>query len=85
MNQKQGKPLNRKKVLTSIVVVSALAGTGYEVNRLSADPVGAKDCPPVFAGDSAASTAQVDVEITPLSAGDMLKWEQKGGAINLSA
>jgi hypothetical protein len=28
-------------------VVSALAATGYEVNRLAADPVGEKDCPPV--------------------------------------
>lgn len=81
MDQKQRKPLN-KKVITSIVVVSAFAGTGYEVNRLSADPVGEKDCPPVFAEYAAVDVPQVNVEIAPLSAGDLLKWEQKGGTIN---
>ena len=65
-----------------IAVVSALAATGYEVNRLSADPVGEKDCPPLFAEANASSTAQINVEIAPLSAGEMLKWEQKGGTIN---
>jgi len=82
MDQKQRKPLNRKKVITSIVVVSALAGTGYEVNRLSADPVSEKDCPPLFADAADSSSAQVKVEIAPLSTGEMLKWEQKGGTIN---
>ena len=74
-------PVDRKKVISSIVVVSALAGTGYEINRLSTDPVGAKDCPPVFAENAAVDT-QLNVEIAPLSTGDLLKWEQKGGTIN---
>jgi FAD/FMN-containing dehydrogenase len=77
MDQKQGKPLNRKKIAASIAVVSALAATGYEVNRLSADPAGEKDCPPVLAGANASSTAPIDVQIAPLSAGERLKWEQK--------
>jgi len=81
MEQKQRKPFNKKKVVASIAVVSALTGTGYEVNRLSADPVGEKDCPPLFA-EYAATDSQVNVEIAPLSAGDMLKWKQKGGTIN---
>ena len=76
------KPGSRKKVITSIVVVSALTGTGYGVNRLSADPIGQKDCPPVFADAADSNNTQVNVEIAPLSAGDMLKWQQKGGTIN---
>jgi len=81
MDQKPGKPFNKKKVIASIAVVSALAATGYEVNRLSADPVNEKDCPPVFA-EAAASNTEVNVEIVPLSQGDLLKWKQKGGTIN---
>src|SRR5512134_242692 len=85
INPNQGKPLNKNKIVASIAVVSALAATGYEVNRLSADPVGEKDCPPAgtaFADANASSTAPINVEIAPLSAGEMLKWEQKGGTIN---
>jgi len=82
MDQNQRKPINKKKVVTSIITVSALAGTGYGVNRLAADPVGEKDCPPLFAEYAASDPSQVNVEIAPLSAGDMLKWEQKGGTIN---
>jgi hypothetical protein len=82
INPRQGKPLDRKKIAASIAVVSALAATGYEVNRLSADPIGEKDCPPVFAEADASSLAQINVEIAPLSAGEMLKWKQKGGTIN---
>jgi len=82
MDQKQRKPLN-KKMITSIVVVSALAGTGYEVNRLAADPLGQKDCPPLFADSTlAVSTAIEVVDIKPLSGGELLNWEQKGGTIN---
>ena len=81
MSQPPRKPLDKKKVIASLVVVSALAGTGYEVNRLSADPTGAKDCPPLFVENSTIDT-EVNVEIAPLSAGDLLKWEQKGGTIN---
>jgi hypothetical protein len=50
------------------------------VNRLSAGPIGEKDCPPVFA--EANPAPQIAVEIEPLSPGDLLKWEQKGGTIN---
>lgn len=77
---KQGKPLDRKKIAASIAVVSALAATGYEVNRLSADPVGEKDCPPVFA--KVGASTEINVEIAPLSVGERLQWEQKGGTIN---
>ena len=80
MDEKQSKPLNKKKIVASIAAVSALAATGYEVNRLSAGPMGEKDCPPVFADANPAP--QIAVEIAPLSVGDMLKWEQKGGTIN---
>ena len=77
----QPRKNNQKKVITSIVIVSALAGTGYEVNRLSAGPVGEKDCPPLFA-ENAVPDTNVKVEIAPLSSSEMLKWEQKGGTIN---
>jgi len=79
MNQR--KPMNRKKVITTVAVVSAIAGTGYEVNRLSADPVVEKDCPPLFA-ENAVADSNISVEIAPLSAGDRLQWKQKGGTIN---
>ena len=82
INPNQGKPLDKKKIVASIAVVSALAATGYEVNRLSAEPIGEKDCPPVFAEANASNSAQVNVEITPLSVGERLQWEQKGGTIN---
>ena len=82
ISPKQSKPLDKKKIAASIAVVSALAATGYEVNRLSADPVVEKDCPPVFAEADVSSTSQINVEIEPLSAGERLKWEQKGGTIN---
>ena len=82
IDPKQSKLLDKKKIAASIAVVSALAATGYEVNRLAADPVGEKDCPPVFAEANASSTSQINVEIAPLSAGEILKWEQKGGTIN---
>ena len=82
INPKQSKPLDKKKIVASIAVVSALAATGYEVNRLSAEPIGEKDCPPVFAEANASNSAQVNVEITPLSIGERLQWEQKGGTIN---
>lgn len=72
MNQKQSKPLNRKKVITSIAVVSAIAATGYEESRLSANPLGEKDCPPVFAQNTVATVSQINVEIAPLSAGEMI-------------
>src|SRR6185503_5950304 len=81
MDQKQRKPFSKMKMITSIVALSTIAGTGYEVNRLSADPAGAKDCPPLFIENSTIDT-EVNVEIAPLSAGDLLKWEQKGGTIN---
>jgi len=81
MSRTQGKTGSTKKVITSIVAISALAGGGYEVNRLSADPVGQKDCPPVFAENAVLDT-QVNVEIAPLSVGERLQWLQKGGTIN---
>jgi FAD/FMN-containing dehydrogenase len=81
MNQNQRKPINKRKVITSIVAISALAGTGYEVNRLSADPAVEKDCPPLFE-ENAIAYSQVNVEIAPLSVGERLQWQQRGGTIN---
>jgi FAD/FMN-containing dehydrogenase len=52
------------------------------MNRLSADPIGEKDCPPVFAQAEASNNTQINVELAPLSIGERLKWEQKGGTIN---
>jgi FAD/FMN-containing dehydrogenase len=82
MTQNQNKPLNKKKVITSVVMISALTGTGYGVNRLSADPSGEKDCPPLFAEYAVPDSSTINVEIAPLSTGEMLKWQQKGGTIN---
>lgn len=82
MTHNQGKPLDKKKVAASIAIVSALAATGYEVHRLSAEPVGEKECPPVFAGANSPDNMQVEVEIAPLSPGERLQWQQKGGTIN---
>lgn len=82
MMHKPGKPLDKKKIVASIAMISALGATGYEVNRLAADPVGEKDCPPVFADADVSSATAINVEIAPLSAGERLKWQQKGGTIN---
>lgn len=82
MKQKSTKPIDKKKVIASIAVVSAMAATGYEVNRLAADPSGEKDCPPVFAGAAVSTNAQISVDIKPLSSGELLKWKQRGGTIN---
>ncbi len=82
MRQKSRKPLNRKKIAATIFVASTLAATGYEVNRLSADPLGAKDCPPVFAESAIPDAAQVNLEISPLPNSALLRWKQKGGTIN---
>jgi FAD/FMN-containing dehydrogenase len=82
MNQKQEKSINKKKIAASIIAISAITATGYEVNRLSADPVGEKDCPPVFADSTVSNSMQVDVQVAPLSQGDLLKWKQKSGTIN---
>lgn len=87
MKQKATKPIDRKKVIASIAAVSAIAATCYEVNRLSADPIGEKDCPsifagPVFADATLSKSTEISVEIKPLSQGELLKWKQKGGTIN---
>lgn len=71
-----------KKVITTVAVVSVLAGTGYEVNRLSADPVGEKDCEPVSSTANESATGEVDVQISPLPVSELLQWKQKGGTIN---
>jgi hypothetical protein len=50
MPQKSDQGTDKKITIGSSVVVSAVAATGYEVNRLSTDPVSEKDWPPVLAG-----------------------------------
>lgn len=82
MNQKQSKPINKKKLAVSVAVASALAAAGYEVNILSADPVGEKDCLPVFADVTVSKYTQINLQTAPLSQSDLLKWKQKGGTIN---
>jgi FAD/FMN-containing dehydrogenase len=82
VKQKSTKPIDKKKVIASIAAVSAMAATGYEVNRLAADPIGEKDCPPVFAGAAVSTNAQISVDIKPLSSGELFKWKQRGGTIN---
>ncbi len=82
MDPKQSKPLDKKKIAASIAILSALAATGYEVNRLSADPAGEKECPPVFSSASSPGSPQINVQLAPLATGDLLKWGQKGGTIN---
>ena len=82
MNPKQSKPINKKKLALSVAVASALTAAGYEVNMLSADPTGEKDCPPVLADATLSEDAQINVQIAPLSQSDLLKWKQRGGTIN---
>jgi FAD/FMN-containing dehydrogenase len=82
MTHEQGKPLDKKKVAASIAIVSALAATGYEVHRLSAEPVGEKECPPLLAEAGSPENLQIQVDIAPLSTGERLQWQQKGGTIN---
>lgn len=71
-----------KKVIASVAVVSVLAGTAYEVNRLSAEPMGEKDCEPVSASGEANATNDIQVNISPLPLSELLSWKQKGGTIN---
>jgi hypothetical protein len=52
---------------------------GYELNGLSPDPIGEKDCPPVFAGAAVSTNTQISVDIKPLSSGELLKWKQEAG------
>ena len=78
----QNKTSNKKKVITAVAVVSVLAGTGYEVNRLSANPIGEKDCEPVSATGELPNANNIQVEIVPLPVSELLQWKQKGGTIN---
>lgn len=82
MTQKTALPASKKKWVTSVAVISVLAASGYEVNRLSAEPSGEKDCPPAFTDSTAKVNTEVYVETAPLSKGELLKWIQKGGTIN---
>ncbi|WKZ37012.1 MAG: FAD-binding oxidoreductase [Anaerolineales bacterium] len=84
MTEKTGKPINRKKLAATIVVASAVVATGYDVNRLSADPVGEKDCEPIstYSPDASVNTGDIHVEVSPLPVSAMLQWKQKGGSIN---
>lgn len=82
MTQNPKRQMNKKTAAASIALASVLVGTGYEVNKLSADPVGEKDCGPVSVTTDSATNTPVNVEIAPLSLGEMLKWKQKGGTIN---
>ncbi len=82
MRQQTNKPSNKKKLAASIVVVSAVVAAGYQVNQLSADPAGEKDCPPLYADTGPSTDTQTNVEIAPLPKSELLKWKQKGGTIN---
>ncbi len=84
MSKKDGKSFNKKKLAATIVLASAVVATGYDVNRLSADPTGTKDCEPISISttDALPTVNDVKVEISPLSLGDRLQWLQKGGTIN---
>lgn len=71
-----------KKVIASVAVLSVLAGTGYEVNHLSAEPTGEKDCEPVSSTGQLPNTNDIQVEISALPVSELLQWKQKGGTIN---
>jgi FAD/FMN-containing dehydrogenase len=83
MKQEPVKSKRNQKVIASIAVASLLAGGAYEVNTLSAGPVGEKDCEPIASsGNGLADTSNVTVEVSALPNSDLLKWKQKGGTIN---
>src|SRR5688572_6507695 len=77
------KKMNRSgRIIASVTAVSLLAGAGYEVNRLSAEPVGEKDCEPVSSTGELNAADNIQVEISPLPSSALLQWKQKGGTIN---
>lgn len=85
MTDKDGKSFNnKKKIAATIAIASAVVVTGYDANRLSADPTAPKDCDPISTSttDALPTTENIQVEISPLSVGDRLQWIQKGGTIN---
>src|SRR5687768_6786956 len=83
MKQESTKSSNKNRVIASIALVSLVAGTAYEVNRLSAEPQAEKDCEPIpSTGNGTTSANEVRVEISPLPTSALLKWKQKGGTIN---
>ncbi len=75
--------IKRKKLLASIAVASILTGSGYEIKRLSSDPTGEKNCPPLFLEYSSPlqATETNNVQIS-LPMESTLNWKQKGGNIN---
>ncbi|MDQ3249562.1 MAG: FAD-binding oxidoreductase, partial [Chloroflexota bacterium] len=74
---RRGFPL--RTGLMALLLAIGLFFTGRKVNELSADPVGAKDCPPLVpaAGDPAKT---YNVKLEAASVG--LPWAQQGGVIN---
>lgn len=78
----ENRPSKSKKVIATVTAVSLIAGGAYEVNRLSAEPTGEKDCEPVSAEGKALANADIQVDIAPLPFSELLVWKQKGGTIN---
>jgi FAD/FMN-containing dehydrogenase len=83
MKQEPVKSKGKNKVIASIAVASLLAGGAYEVNTLSAEPAGEKDCEPVSStGNGLPDPNNITVQVDALPASALLKWKQKGGTIN---
>jgi FAD/FMN-containing dehydrogenase len=83
MKQEPVKSKRKNKVIASIAVASLLAGGAYEVNTLSAEPVGEKDCEPVSStGNGLPDPNTITVQVDALPASALLTWRQKGGTIN---
>jgi FAD/FMN-containing dehydrogenase len=72
--------LNKKTALIAIVLALTFFFTGRKVNEYAADPIGEKDCPPLFPNFTGDPTKPTTIEAEPRA--DTLPWLQKGGTIN---
>ena len=76
--------MKRTAKIRTAIIAAALAVTifftGQKVNEYSADPVGEKDCPPLFPEYSGDPPKSNILEVK--AAADTLPWAQKGGTIN---
>ena len=72
--------LRKRLVLVAVVVVIAAFVIGKKIQYYSSDPVGEKNCPPLFPNSTSDPTKQIRIEI--VEPNNVLRWAQKGGSIN---
>lgn len=72
--------LNRRNAIITLFALPTLFFTGRKVNELAADPIGEKDCPPLFPEmlDDPAQPSLIQQKIPVPD----LPWLQQGGTIN---